>query len=183
VPELNPVGDVVVTEPEAMRALAHPLSISLLDVLRREGTMSSAELSSRLESAQPVIEGHLDELERTGLVTRNEPGWSAVGSGFVFEIPDDPDGEEAARQLTGVMLLHYADLPRRWVADEEPRLTLDWVRAAGSLNARVAVTPEELRGMQQALERLLEPFITRGSDAVPPGAGSVRILSYFLPEP
>lgn len=55
------------------------------------------------------------------------------------------------------MLLNYVDLPRRWVSDEEPRLELDWVRAAGLLNARVTVTPDELRGIQAELERLLEP--------------------------
>ena len=60
------------------------------------------------------------------------------------------------------MLLNYVDLPRRWIADEGPRLKLEWVRAAGVLNARVTVTPDELRGIQEGLERLLEPFLTRG---------------------
>ncbi|HET7856032.1 MAG TPA: helix-turn-helix domain-containing protein [Gaiellaceae bacterium] len=181
--ELNSVGDVVVTESETMRALADPIRISLLDRLRREGPMNAAELASLLASQEPVIRGHLDELERVGLVARDVRGWSAVGKGLVFEIPDDPDGQQAARALTGVMLLHYVDVPRRWVADDESRVTLDWIRAAGMSNARVTVTPDELRGIQEALERLLEPFITRESDAVPVGAGDVRILSYFLPEP
>lgn len=181
-PELNAVGDVILTEPETMRALADPLRISLLDRLRRAGPSTAAALSSGLETPQSVIEGHLDELEQVGLVTRDEREWSAVGKGLVFEIPDDPVGQAAGRELTGVMLLQYVDLPRRWVADEEDRLTLDWLRAAGLFNARVTVTPDELRGIQDALERLLEPFILREPDAVPVEAGSVRILSYFLPE-
>jgi hypothetical protein len=81
------------------------------------------------------------------------------------------------------MLLNYVDLPRRLVSDEEPRLELDWVRAAGLLNARVTVTPDELRGIQAELERLLEPFLTRESDDVLAEAGRVRNLSYFMPEP
>jgi hypothetical protein len=80
------------------------------------------------------------------------------------------------------MLLNYVDLPRRWVADEESRLELDWVRAAGLLNARVTVTPDELRGIQAELERLLEPFLTREADDVRAEAGRARILSYFMPE-
>lgn len=180
-PELNAIGDVVLTEPETMRALADPLRISLLDRLRRAGPSTAAELSSGLESPQSVIEGHLDELERVGLVTRHEREWSAVGKGFVFEIPNDPEGQSAARELTGVMLLQYVDLPRRWVAEED-QLTLDWLRVAGLFNARVTVTPDELRGIQEALERVLEPFIVREPGAVPEEAGSVRILSYFLPE-
>lgn len=181
--ELNSVGDVVVTEPETMRVLADPIRISLLDRLRREGPMNAAELASRLDSQEAVIHGHLDELERVGLVARDGRQWSAVGKGLVFEIPDDPDGRQAAQALTGVMLLQYVDVPRRWVADDESRLTLDWIRAAGMFNARVTVTPDELHGIQEALERLLEPFITREPDAAPARAGNVRILSYFLPEP
>ena len=114
---MNSVGDLVLTDPAAMRALADPFRLALLD------------------------------------------------------------------SLGNAVLLHYVDLPRRWVAEEEPQLALDWVRAAGLFNARVTVTPDELRGIQEGLERLLEPFLTRESDDVPAEAGRVRILSYFMPEP
>jgi hypothetical protein len=81
------------------------------------------------------------------------------------------------------MYLKYVDLPRRWLADDEPRLELERVRAAGLFNARVSLTPGELRGLQEALESLLEPFITRGAGDLPPEAGPTRVLAYFLPEP
>ena|SRR5918992_2552132 len=174
-PEVNPVGDLVLTDPQAMLALANPVRLELLDRLRREGPATAAELTSS--------EDHLHELERFGFVSQGEDGrWEAVAKGLVFEIPDDPEGQAAARQLANVMLLNYVEEPRRWVADDEPRLELDWVRAAGMLNARVALTPDELRGLQQDLERLLEPFLTRDPADLPPEARRVRVLSYFLPE-
>jgi hypothetical protein len=169
---VNTVGDLVLTDPEAMRALADPARLALHDRLRREGPATAEELGAD--------EAQLEELEHHGLVARSADGWSAVGKGFVFEIPEDPDGQEAARQLSNTMLLSYAELPGRWVADDEPRLDLDWVRASGLFNARVAITPDELRGVQERLEELLEPFITR--TAVPEEAAPVRILAYFLPE-
>jgi DNA-binding transcriptional ArsR family regulator len=175
---LNAVGDLVLTDPKAMRALADPLRLALHDRLRRHGPATAVEL----QVLAPDVEAHLEELQRVGLTTRDDDGrWSTVGKGFVFEIPDDPEGQAAARELTNVMLLSYVDLPSRWVADDEPRLALDWVRAAGLFNARVALTPDELRKLQEGLERLLEPYSTR--DAAPEGAAPVRILSYFLPEP
>jgi DNA-binding transcriptional ArsR family regulator len=174
--EVNPVGDLVLTDPEAMRALADPVRLALLDRLRREGPATAAALSSH--------EDHLRELERFGFVSRDEDGrWEAVAKGLVFEIPEDPEGQAAARQLANVMLLQYADEPRRWVTDVEPQLELDWVRAAGLLNTRVALTPDELRGLQQDLERLLEPFLTREPSDLPPEARRVRVLGYFLPDP
>ena len=123
--------------------------------------------------------------ERFGFVERvevaGERGWQAVAKGFVFEIPDDPEGQAAARQLSNVMMERYVDLPRSWIADDEPRLELDWARAAGLFNARVTVTPDELRGLQDGLERLMEPLITREADEVPAGARPARLLAYFLP--
>lgn len=173
--EVNAVGDLVLTDPEAMRALADPVRLSLLDRLRREGPAAAAELTAS--------EDHLRELERFGFVSQGEDGrWEAVAKGLVFEIPEDPEAQAAARQLANVMLLNYVEEPRRWVADDEPRLALDWVRAAGMLNARVALTPDELRGLQEELERLLEPFLTRDQADLPPEARRVRVLGYFLPE-
>jgi DNA-binding transcriptional ArsR family regulator len=188
-PRVNSVGDLVLTDPAALRALADPFRLALLDRLRREGPATAAELTAHVQATPSAIEEHLQELAAFGLVRRRDLGsdtersrWSAVGKGFVFEIPDDPEGQAAARSLGNAMLLHYVDLPRRWVADEEPRLEVEWVRAAGLFNARVTVTPDELRSIQEGLERLLEPFLTRESDDAPAEAGRVRILSYFMPE-
>jgi DNA-binding transcriptional ArsR family regulator len=173
----NSVGDLVLTDPGAMRALAEPARLALLDRLRREGPATAAELGGA-----PALEGDLRELERFGLVARGDGDrWSAVARGFVFEIPDDAEGQAAGRQLSRAMLLHYAEVPRQWVVDDEPGLELDWVRAAGLLNARVLLTSDELRDLQDGLERLLEPFIRREPGDVPAEARRVRILSYFLP--
>lgn len=81
------------------------------------------------------------------------------------------------------MLLHYADVPKRSFVEKEPQLPLDWARAAGLLNVRLAVTPEELVHIQEELERLFEPFITRESTPCAAEAADVRIMSFFLPEP
>ena len=189
-PIVNSVGDLVLTDPQAMRALADPFRLALLDRLRREGPATVADLSSKVRAAVDELLEHLEELEAFGLVERQDTAvdahgsrWGAVAKGFVFEIPDDPEGQAAARELSNVMFLSYVDLPRRWVAGDEPRLELDWVRAAGLLNARLTLTPDELRGIQEELERLLEPFIRRESEEAPAAAGRVRILSYFMPEP
>jgi hypothetical protein len=115
-------------------------------------------------------------------VEQEQTTWAAIGKGIFFEIPEDADGQDAARQLSNTMLLQYVDLPRCWVSDDEPRLTLEWARAAGLLNVRVFATPEELRDIQAAFERVLEPYLTRQPDDASAGASHVRLLSYFMPE-
>jgi hypothetical protein len=38
------------------------------------------------------------------------------------------------------------------------------------------------RGIQEELERVLEPYLNRAAGEVPADASPVRILSYFLPD-
>lgn len=177
--DVNAVGDLVLTDPRAMQILADPLALALHDHLRRDGPATIEEL--KLLGEPDAITTHLQEMEEVGLVERrDETTWAAVGKGFVFEISDDPAGQEAARALSRTMLLQYADLPRTWATEVEPRLDLEWARAAGLLNARLRVTPDELRQIQEAFERAIEPFLTRGE--APAEATHVRLLSYFMPE-
>ena len=182
-PEVNAVGDLVLTEAAEFEALADPLALSLTDRLRRDGPTTVAALAERLGVAADDAETRLRALESVGLVERTGDAWHAVASGVVFEIPDDPAGQDAARRLTSVMLLQYVDLPRAWVADDEPRLELEWARAAGLFNARVALTPDELRSVQEGLEKVLAPYLTRATEDLPATARRVRVLAYFLPEP
>jgi hypothetical protein len=80
------------------------------------------------------------------------------------------------------MLVKYASLPTEWVRRIEPSLDVTWTRSAGLFNARPELAPDELRRLQEDLERLLEPFLNRSADDRPPDAAPVRITAYFLPE-
>jgi hypothetical protein len=167
--ELNAAGDLIVDDPEAMRAIASPERLDLLERVRR---------------GRPVEESdgpHLEELERLGFVTREGDHWSPVGRGIYFEAPGDPRGQEAARALTKAMLLREADRPRHWVEHEEAKLTPEWAKEAGMFNARVALSPAELQDVQAEVERVMEPYILRVE--APDEAAPVRVLAYFLPEP
>jgi hypothetical protein len=178
--EINAVGDLVLTDPAAMRALADSDRLALHDRLRREGSSTVTELAASLDANHADVEDRLRVLEAAGLVERSGSRWSVIGKGIFFQSPDEPEGQEAARQLSATMLLHYVDLPRRWVAETEPHLTLDWARAAGLFNARVKLTAGELRDIQERVEELLEPYTTR--NVAPADAEEVRILAYFLPD-
>ena len=175
--ELNAVGDLVVAEPEALRAIADPFRLALLDRLRRGGPATTAELG-----AGEPLSSHLQELERLGFVTREGIRWSAVGKGIYFEIPAEPEGQAAARELARVILLNEDERPRRWAETDEPRLPLEWARAAGMFNARVRLTVDELREVQEELEHVLAPFTSREPQDAPDEAATVRVLAYFMPE-
>jgi DNA-binding transcriptional ArsR family regulator len=183
---LNAVGDLVLKDAGEMRALADPLRLTLFDLVRRQGPITSAALARSTDRDQALVEDHLRELVSLGLLEgeRDEDGelrWTAEVKGIYFEIPDDPDGQRAARELSNVMLEKYAALPIAWVREEEPKLDIEWARAAGLFNARVDLTADELRHIQEGLEQLLEPFTTRAAQDLPPDVAPVRIMAYFMP--
>jgi DNA-binding transcriptional ArsR family regulator len=184
---LNAVGDLVLSDSRELRALADPLRLTLFDLVRRHGPVTSAELAQQTREDLAAVDDQLRELEAVGLVGQvvadaGEVCWATSVKGIYFEIPDEPEGQRAARELSNVMLVQYAALPTAWVSEEEPKLEVEWARAAGLFNARVDLTADELRGIQAALERVLEPFTTRSAENVPAGATAVRVLAYFLPE-
>jgi hypothetical protein len=182
-PEINAVGDLVLSRAVEFEALADPLALRLTDRLQPSNVIAASDLAAELGAPEADVETRLAQLEAAGIVARERDGWRAIANGFVFEIPDDdPDAQTAARALTTTMLVQYVDLPRRWVDETEPRLEAEWARAAGLFNAGIRLTPDELRRVQDDLETLLTPYLTRSADDAPEEARRVRLLAYFMPE-
>jgi DNA-binding transcriptional ArsR family regulator len=181
---LNPVGDVVVTELEEFRALADPQRLHLFDLVRREGPLSAEDASARLGSTPAAAAEGLRRLGDAGLIDRDAAGlWTTEARGIYFEIPDEPEAQRAARELSNTMLVRYASVPSDWVREVEPLLDVTWARAAGLFNARLQLTPDEVERLQVDLEALLEPLSNRPAEEKPAAAAPVRITVYFLPEP
>ena len=181
---LNAVGDLVVTEVDELLALADPVRLDLFDLVRREGPLAAADACERLGLSAETSSSHLRTLADAGLIDRDAAGeWSTDARGIYFEIPDEPEAQRAARRLSNTMLVKYASPPSDWVRSVEPLLDVEWARATSLFNARPALAPDELRRLQEDLERLLEPFVNRPADERPPDAAPVRITAYFPPEP
>jgi DNA-binding transcriptional ArsR family regulator len=195
----NRFGDVEVTDPKAMRALAHPVRLAALERLRRYGPATASQLSPHVGATPSVTSWHLRHLAGFGLVRdaeggtdRRERRWEAVAHGFRFARPVDEDGRSAARVPVGEMLARSTEPPLRWLTETgtatepepepEPELEAEWVRLAGALNTRIVVSAEELAGLRDAVEELLAPYVRREAQKRPEGSRGVRIVVYAVPE-
>ncbi|MEU8257488.1 helix-turn-helix domain-containing protein [Micromonospora inaquosa] len=187
----NPYGDFEITEPQALRALAHPVRLAILDRLQRHGPATATGLSPHVGATPSVVSWHLRHLATFGLVidaegtaSKRERWWQAAARGFRFELPDDAEGQAAGRQLRGEMFARAAEAPQQWLLHDEPRLDAQWRGVAGVSDTRFVATPEELQQLEAAIEELLAPYVRRkDDDASPPDARIVRMLRYLLPEP
>ena len=189
----NPYGDVELSEPQAMRALAHPARLAILGHLQRFGPSTATRLSPHVGATPSVVSWHLRHLASFGLVRDaagegdgRERWWEAAGSGFRFVPPDDPadaEGQAAYRALTEQMVARSIAQARQWLDADEPRLPRRWRRLGGHANTRIVVSAAELEALEQAIEGLLAPYVQRrdAGDA-PRGARTVRLLRFVMPE-
>lgn len=186
----NPYGDHEISDPQALRALAHPTRLAILERLQRHGPSTASRLAPHVGATPSVVSWHLRHLAGFGLVkdwdgagSRRERGWQAVARGFRF-VPREGDSEahEAARQLGMEHFASTAEVPMRWLESDEPQLPQRWQELSGLSNTRVRLTAEELEALEGGIERLIAPFVNRPEADAPQGARNVRLLRYTLAE-
>jgi DNA-binding transcriptional ArsR family regulator len=186
----NRYGDLEISDPQALRALAHPTRLAILERLQRYGPSTASRLSPHVGATPSVVSWHLRHLATFGFVkdwdgagTRRERGWQAVSRGYRF-VPREGDAEalEAARQLQVEHLARAAEIPMRWLEQDEAQLPANWREVGGLSNTRVMLTIEELAAVEDGIEELLAPFVRREEAAAPDSARAVRLLRYVLPE-
>jgi DNA-binding transcriptional ArsR family regulator len=166
----NPHGDLVLTDPAAIRLVAEPTRYALLTHLQRHGGATADELAGRLELSTSSVERHLRVLAGHGLVRQatadsggDSGAWEAPGRCLLVELPADAEGQDAARLLTTRMFLEAARTPQPWWTEDEPRLPVDWRQAGGLINAGLWLTTDELRALDDRIEELTARYAGRSA--------------------
>jgi DNA-binding transcriptional ArsR family regulator len=188
----NPYGDFEITDPQAMRALAHPVRLAALSYLQGHSPATATQLSEHVGASPSVTSWHLRHLAGFGLVQDGPPPsgsdkrqrwWYATSHGFRYEMPDTPEGAEAARLLRTEMMNQALEAAQQWLVETEPDLDPAWSRLAGSANTTLVVTTAEAEAIEAAIEQLLAPYVQRrDAGDIPAGARAVRYLRISLPE-
>jgi len=187
----NPFGDLQVTDPQTMRALAHPVRLAIMSFLQRNGPATATMLSPHVGATPSVTSWHLRHLAGFGLVTdagpdevpgdRRQRWWKALARGFSVSAGDDPESEAAARVLGAQMLVTAQEQVGEWLTEVAPGLPPEWVRVVGISNTSVALTPTELEELSARIDELIAPYVHRAEADAPPGARIVRMLRHYLP--
>jgi len=186
VPDLPPPGSAIrVTDPQALRALAHPLRTRLLLLLRIEGPSTATQLGARLGESSGATSYHLRELARYGFV-EDAPGrgsgrerwWQAVHRSTSWNMRDFT-GEDAAvvselqhrliemrGRLLGAWLQEHDGTPEQW-------------RGVTSLNdLPLRLTPDQARRLSHELAEVLIRW--RDQEQAPPGTPGTEVVQVFV---
>ncbi|UQU65196.1 helix-turn-helix domain-containing protein [Couchioplanes caeruleus] len=187
----NPFGDVEISDPQAMRALAHPVRLAILSFLQRNGPATATGLSAHVGATPSVTSWHLRHLAGFGLVTDADPDevpgdrrqrwWKAVARGFSVRMGTDPDSQAAGRALGEQLMVTAQEQVAAWTAQVAPTLPPEWVLHAGVSNTTVPLTVDELADLAAKIDKLIAPYVHRAGADAPDGARKVRILRHYLP--
>ena len=180
---------IELSDPAALRALAHPLRLRLVALLRREGPLTASEAGRRVGESSGSTSYHLRQLERFGLVEEAGTGrgrerpWRATSLYTSWpSLPESEELAEASLVLDRFVVHRYAERLGEWVEHRsaEPR---EWVEAAAFGDSLLYLDVEELAALRDGLQALAEPYLDRVADPGlrPDGARPVAFVQIAFP--
>jgi DNA-binding transcriptional ArsR family regulator len=168
-------------DPAAVRALAHPLRLELLDLLRFDGPSSATELGRRTGESSGATSYHLRQLARYGFIEEaparggRERLWRFRRRRLMLGA-DGSGGRELLVQLLSLEA-HALD---RFLAAGEPA---EWDTASFFQTRAFRLTADELAELRDGVAELLGRFRLAESVDAPADARPVRFLAFAYPAP
>lgn len=180
-----------ITDPQVMRALAHPLRVSLLEVLTVDGPMTASQAAERLGETPGNMSWHLQTLARYGFVEEAGGGkgrrrpWQAVRQRNSFDTSfDDVESAAASEVLESTFMERYMQRVRGWWAIR-PNYPRRWRRAAFMSESLTYMTVEEMEALGETIVELMNPYRARMGQPGerPEGSVAVQFVAFGHPLP
>jgi DNA-binding transcriptional ArsR family regulator len=180
-------GRVVLSDPRAIRALAHPARLVIIEALAPGEELTATELAAVTGLSPSATSYHLKALAKWGIVQAGEARadgrdrpWKATGRSVTIssQVPGSAAAAEIAimntfldrnRAIATEFLEHQASEPPEWRDAAELASHDYWL------------TADELGKAVQAIRDVLAPYEQRRRDARPEGSRRVRIARISVP--
>lgn len=197
--QVSPPADVAgsaarrdISDPQIMRALAHPARIALMELLVRDGPLTASEAAAALDESPGNMSWHLQTLAKYGFVEETGEGkgrrrpWRLVslGTRFVSTRSDAPELATAAETLEVAYQNRAFERLREWLSTRDA-FEPEWNDVSFSLGAIRYVTPAEMDELAHDLAAVIDRFRERTMHPGerPTGARAVHIVSFGHPLP
>jgi DNA-binding transcriptional ArsR family regulator len=171
---------VQITDPTAIRALAHPLRLDLMELLAAVGPATAAHCGRTLGTSQANCSFHLRQLAKYGFVEDAGPGPDRRERRW--RIPEPRPTLHIAAGRSGVQ----REL-ERLVIEREARAMVDhldrepepgWQDMPGPVTAVAVVSLTEAVQLRQKWKDLLEPYLARTASRT--RRSDQRHVRYFM---
>jgi DNA-binding transcriptional ArsR family regulator len=183
--------DLVLDGP-ALRALAHPVRVKIVGILRRCGPSTASRLAEGLGLNSGATSYHLRQLADAGLVTEAEDlgnkrdrWWRAVYRSTYFEHSSFDSDPEAAEAYLNAVASAYAEQLIEF-AGRITSLPEAWSDGGTMSDFRLRLTAEEAVALQDDLTRVVASYrrdddVADGTVDAPDGAEVVSVQLHVMP--
>jgi DNA-binding transcriptional ArsR family regulator len=181
---------VQLRDPRAIRALAHPARMAIIDALASGDELTATECAELTGLSPSATAYHLKLLERYRLAERaparndgRERPWQAADAHTSVDLdPSTPAGAAATTAVASAYLDSSRALGIEFIATErdEPE---EWQNVASLANSDLWLTAEETRDVTAALAAALEPYRNRTARTRPDSSRRVRVMNMVSPHP
>lgn len=176
-PGREPARDNRITDPRALRALAHPGRYRILERLQTYGPATATECAETAGMSPSACSYHLRLLARYGFVQEGhddersdgrERLWQATSRGWTAEAEVDEETDEGEVRAIDMALARVAldssdEKVLAW-ADRAAGESKQWREASLISNSTILVTRDELQSLNRQMLELLAPYIRRTRD-------------------
>jgi len=181
--------EVVITDPRAILALAHPARLRIIDKLYGGAEMTASELADLVGKTASAVSYHLRALERWGILVRSQPRpdgrerpWRAAGRSLRLDVQSDQTQALAQGVVLGTYVTHLAEEVRAW-SHSEHTLAEEWQDVALFNRGLPWLTAEEAEDLGADLTAVVKEYAKGRRDAGkrPKGSRQVRVFVAVFP--
>lgn len=178
-----------ITDPKALRALAHPIRMSLIGLLRTEGPLTATRAAELLGESSATTSFHLRQLAKYGMAEeapggqgRERPWQATTMSTDVPDFPDDAQLAAAGAMYRAVMAERYYEWLKRWL-DQRPIEPGDWQRADFMGDRLLYLTSDELVDLGEKMRDVFDEYVDRTArpELRPPDSRLIAVVQFAFP--
>jgi len=182
----------VVPDVTALKAIAHPMRLRMLGMLRIDGPATATQLAARLGLNSGATSYHLRQLAQHGFIedapgpSRRDRWWKACHEVTSIS-PSETEGEAFDMDVafTQAILSQHAGQMQKAV-EEYAELPQAWRKASTASDVTIPLTSEKAEALTKRLNDLLMEAMSEApplGEPLPPGAVPFTIMLHAFPYP
>ena len=173
----------------AMRALAHPVRLRMLGLLRSDGPATATSLAQRLGLNSGATSYHLRQLAAHGFVvddpergTGRDRWWKAAHQSTLTDrsVAETPEGREVVDAYAQAIAVVHTEMVQR-AMEEAPTLPLAWRGPSGLSDWHLRLPAERAQELMTAIYQLMGSWREAEEDAE--GAAEFVVKLHAFPRP
>jgi hypothetical protein len=201
-PDPQPEGDahaetelpesLSITDPTAMRALAHPVRMGLIELFGVHPTLTATQASEALGESPANCAFHLRTLAKYGFIEEagggrgRERPWRTARNAMRISLRSADLTTEQAQVAAGALEQVWHD---RWSARVREAFatrgwSAEWEAASGSMQTLTFMTPDELRAVRDEISAIIHRHVRErrlDPSKRPVGALPVELVNFAFP--